>query len=393
MNLDEIIDRNEYPTFKWDKKFLAEHFGTEEAIPMAVADMDLKAPPAVIEQLNKRVAHGIFGYGYQPESYFSSLQNWYSTRHDWMIDRQHIESAPSVLSAISILINENTNSGDGVIIQPPVYPQFQMVIGSNGRKIINNSLLLSEGRYEIDFDDLETKASDPANKILILCNPHNPVGRVWTKPELEKIAEISIRHGVFVIADEVHGDFAFSPHRYIPYLSISEQAAENAAACLSPAKTFNISGMVDAITVIPNEQKRRQFNDFTQRHQINKLNVLSSVAAEAAYNDGADWLDSVSTYVQENIQLIRNILEESDAPISLIEPEGTFLTWLDFRKLGMAQKDLETFLAHEAKVSLGPGRWFGSEGEGFARMAIGCPRATVRQAFENLITATNSLRP
>jgi cystathionine beta-lyase len=391
MNFDEHIDRNEYPTMKWSKAFLAEHFGNEEAIPMSVADMDLKAPLSVTEQLHKRAAHGIFGYENKPESYFTALESWYQNRHGWKINRQQIEPCPSILNAISILINQHSNEWDGVILQSPVFFEFRMVIKSNDRKIVKNPLKLVERQYQMDFDDLEAKAADPNNKILILCNPHNPVGRVWTKAELEQVAAICERHDVFVIADEIHGDFAFPPHRYIPYLTISESSAESATACISPAKTFNIAGMVDAITIIPNETHRHQFHEFAHRYQINKVNVFASVAIEAAYSDGADWLDALLVYLQGNIDLIRGFLQENTITVSLIEPEGTFLAWLDFRELGLDAKALEKFLAEEAKIALSPGYWFGREGAGFARMTIGCPQSTIKHSLNNLAIAVKGL--
>jgi cystathionine beta-lyase len=391
MNFDEYIDRNQYPTMKWNRAFLAEHFGNEDAIPMSVADMDLKAPPSVIEHLQKRVSHGIFGYESKPESYFNALQSWYQNRHGWKIDRQHIESCPSILNAIAILINQHSNVGDGVILQSPVFFEFRMVVKSNNRKITKNALKLVEGQYQMDFDDLETKAADPNNKILILCNPHNPVGRVWTKAELEQVAAICLRYDVFVIADEIHGDFAFPPHRYIPYLTISENAAQNAAACISPAKTFNISGMVDAITITPNETHRYRFHEFAHRYQINKINVLTSVVTEAAYNHGADWLDELLVYLQGNVDLIREFLQANAINVSLIDPEGTFLVWLDFKELGLDAKVLERFLAQDAKIALSPGYWFGREGAGFARMTIGCPRSTIKRSLDNLATAVKGL--
>lgn len=387
MNFDEHIDRNEYPTMKWSKAFLAEHFGNEEAIPMSVADMDLKAPLSVIEQLHKRVAHGIFGYENKPESYFIALELWYQNRHGWKINRRQIEPCPSILNAISILINQHSNEGEGVILQSPVFFEFRMVVKSNDRKIVKNPLKLVERQYQMDFDDLESKAADPNNKILILCNPHNPVGRVWTKAELGQVAAICEHHDVFVIADEIHGDFTFPPHRYIPYLTISESSTENAATCISPAKTFNIAGMIDAITIIPNETHRRQFHEFAHRYQINKVNVFASVAIEAAYSDGADWLDALLVYLQGNIDLIRGVLQENAITVSLIEPEGTFLAWLDFRELGLDAKALEKFLAEEAKIALSPGYWFGREGAGFARMTIGCPQSTIKRSLKNLAIA------
>jgi cysteine-S-conjugate beta-lyase len=391
MNFDEQIDRNQYPTMKWSKAFLTEHFGNNEAIPMSVADMDLKSPPSVISLLNKRVAHGIYGYENKPETYFTALESWYQNRHRWTINREQIESCPSILNAISILINQQSNKGDGVILQPPVFFEFRMVVKSNDRTVIKNPLKLVEGKYHMDLDDLESKAADPNNKIFILCNPHNPVGRVWTKTELEQVAAICERHDVFVIADEIHGDFAFPPHRYTPFLTISESSAESAAACISPAKTFNIAGIVDAITIIPNEIHRQKFHEFAHRYQINKVNVFTSVAIEAAYIDGGDWLDALLVYLQGNNDLIRKFLKENTINVSSIEPEGTFLTWLDFRKLGLNAKALEKFLAEEAKIALSPGYWFGREGAGFARMTIGCPRSTVERSLNNLATAVNGL--
>ena len=391
MNFDEFIDRNQYPTMKWSKAFLAEHFGNVEAIPMAVADMDLKAPPSVIEHLQKRVAHGIFGYESKPESYFIALESWYQTRHRWKIDRQHIESCPSILNAISILIEQHSNAGDGVIIQSPVFFEFRMIIKSNDRRIVKNPLKLVEMKYKIDFDDLETKAADPDNKILILCNPHNPIGRVWTKVELEQVAAICAHHNVFVIADEIHGDFAFPSHHYIPYLTISKDEAQNVASCISPAKTFNISGMVDAITIIPNEAHRLRFHDFAHRYQINKINVFASIATEAAYKNGAEWLDGLLVYLQGNVDLIREYLQAYAIKVSLIDPEGTFLVWLDFRELGLDVKALDKFLAYEAKIALSPGYWFGREGAGFARMTVGCPRSTIKRALNNLSSAVKEI--
>jgi len=257
---EEVIDRNEYPTLKWSKSFLEEYFGNGNAVPMSVADMDMKAPPAVIEALQERVSHGIYGYEYRPDSFSDALIAWYQNRYGWTIDREHIESSPSILSAIAILINQHSEEGDGIIIQPPVFFEFRMVIRSNHRKVVKNPLKLVDGRYQIDFDDLEQKASDPNNKMLILCSPHNPVGRVWTAAELKRVDEICQRHGVFVIADEIHGDFALPPHQFVPYLSIA--TGNQAAACISPAKTFNISGMVDALTIIPDEEHRPSVSRF-----------------------------------------------------------------------------------------------------------------------------------
>jgi cystathionine beta-lyase len=266
-----------------------------------------------------------------------------------------------------------------------------MIIKSNDRKIVKNPLKLINGQYQIDFDDLEIKASDPSIRVLILCNPQNPVGRVWTRLELERVAEICERHQVFVIADEIHGDFVFPPHQYAPYLTVSETSAQHGAACISPAKTFNISGMVDALAIIPNKTYRQQFHEFAHRYQINKINVFASIATEVAYRDGSEWLDALLVYIQGNVDLIRAHLEKNAIRVSLIEPEGTFLVWLDFRELGLDAMELARFLAEEAEIAISPGYWFGREGAGFARMTIGCPRATVQNALDNLVDAVKKI--
>lgn len=389
MNFDEYIDRRQYPSLKWSKSFLLEYFGNEDVIPMSVADMDLKAPLSVIEHLQKRAAHGIYGYEYKPESYFRALVNWYQSRYGWGIKREYIEESPSILSAISILINQHSNEGDGIIIQPPVFFEFRIIIRNNRRKIVNNPLKFTNGRYQIDFEDLERKASEPKNKVLILCTPHNPVGRVWTKTELEQVANICKRNEVFVIADEIHGDFIFHPHRFIPYLSVAD--GENAAVCISPGKTFNISGIVEALTIIPNNKHRQQFKRFTQRYQINKVNVFATIATEIAYKEGGEWLDALLLYIRKNVDFIKMYLQQNETNILLIEPEGTFLVWLDFRRLGLEAKELESFLFNKAKIALAPGHWFGKGGAGFARMTIGCPRKTIEKALANLTAVVKKM--
>ncbi len=391
MRFDDAIDRSDVPTLKWSRAYLAEHFGNDEAIPMSVADMDLPSPPAVVERLTHRAEHGIYGYGAKPEGYFAAIEGWYRQRHDWALDRGDLLACPSVLSAVSILIEQHSNEGDGVLVQPPVFFDFKGAIRGTRRKLVKNPLRIVDGRYEMDFDDLDAKAAEPTTRVLILCIPHNPVGRVWSRPELERVAEICGRHGVFVIADEIHGDFAFPPRRYVPYLTVSDAAASRAAACLSPAKTFNVAGMVDALVAIPNEDHRAAFRAFARRFRINKTNVFTVAAIEAAYRDGAAWLDEVLAYVRGNADLVRSHLASHDLGVSMIEPDGTFLSWLDFRALGMDAKELERFLAREAGLALAQGYWFGREGAGFARMTIGCPRATVQRAMERLSAAVASL--
>ena len=387
MNFNQIINRNEYPALKWSKSLLTEHFGNDGVLPFWVADMDLKAPDVVIDSLFKRVEHGIFGYEYKKDSYFDALVNWYKNRHQWLIDLNHIEFCPTVLNAVSILINQHSDKGDGVIIQPPVFFEFRSVIRSNKRKIIKNPLKVVDGKYQMDFEDLEEKAANPTTKIMIICNPHNPVGRVWTRDELAQAGEICRRHNVLIISDEIHGDIVYKPHQYTPLASISDELAQISVACLSPAKTFNIAGAVDAMAIIANEEYREQFRDFAHRYQINKTNVFASVAIEAAYSQGGEWLDELLAYLQANINFLQSYLDENLPQVKLVEPEGTYLVWLNFEELELDAKELEKFLAQKAQLALNSGYWFGREGAGYARMNIACPRSILEEALLRLTDA------
>lgn len=389
MNFDRIIDRNEYPTLKWNKAMLAEHFGNDDALPFWVADMDFQAPPAVIKSLLMRAEHGIFGYEYKKDSYVESLLDWYKNRHRWTIDPAHIESCPSVLNAITILINQHSERGDGVIVQPPVFFEFRMVIRSNNRRMVKNPLKFANGKYRMDFEDLEAKAANPRTKIMIICNPHNPVGRVWAREELARAGEICRRHNVLVISDEIHGDIVYQPHRYTPIASISDELAQASVTCLSLAKTFNIAGLVDAMAIIANEEHRSRFHDFAHRYQINKTNVFASAAIEAAYSQGGDWLDELLTYLQANVDFLQSYLGENLPQVKLVEPEGTYLVWLNFEGLGLNAKALAKFLAQEARLALNAGYWFGREGAGYARMNIASPRSVLEEALSRLTSAIN----
>jgi cystathionine beta-lyase len=390
MDFDQSVDRSKYPTLKLSPSLLRNHFGTDAVLPMWVADMDFPAPDPVVERLLDRVQHGVFGYEYRPPSYFDALVRWYEDRHRWSIDRRHIRFSPSVLSAVSIVINQHSEEGDGVIIQPPVFFEFQQAIRRNHRKRVKNPLRVVDGDYRMDFEDLEEKAADVNTRILIVCNPHNPVGRVWTAEELARAGEICRQHDVLIISDEIHGDIVYEPNQYTPFASISDELAQRSVTCLSPAKTFNIAGAVDALVVIANEHHREQFSEFAERYQINKTNVFASAAAEAAYSQGGEWLDQLLAYLKGNINLVRTYLDENLPQVRLVEPEGTYLVWLDFRELGLDAKALERFLAQEAGLALNPGYWFGREGAGYARMNIACPRSILREALSRLTDAVRN---
>jgi cystathionine beta-lyase len=391
IDFDLVIDRSGSPAEKWNKPALLKHFGRDDLLPFWVADMEFKAPPTVYGSLIERAENGIFGYEYKQASLYNAIIQWYSTRHHWKIDKPDLRFSRGILNAISMFINLHTEEGDGIIIQPPVFFEFRLAIRDNKRNVIRNPLKRIDERYQMDFDDLEEKAADPRTKMLILCNPHNPVGRVWGRDELQRVGEICKKHHVLVVSDEIHGDFVFKGHKYIPFASISDEIARNSFTCLSPAKTFNIAAVTDGIVIIRNEEFRKQYDQFSGQLLINKTNAFSVVAMETAYQTGGEWLDQVLDYLQGNLSYLNDYLIDRIPKVRLVEPEGTFLAWLDFRELGMEAKELEVFLAEKARLALNSGYWFGRQGAGYARMTIACPQSMLKEALARLEHATKIL--
>lgn len=371
---------------------MLQHFGRDDLLPFWVADMEFKAPSAVCKALAERANNGIFGYEYKNDSLLDIVIDWYSKRHGWLMDKSSLRFSHSVLNAISMLISIHTKPGDGVIIQPPVFFEFRLMIQDNKRKVVRSALKMVAGQYQMDFDDLEKKAADPLTKMLVLCNPHNPVGRVWEKDELERLFQICKKHKILVIADEIHADFAFKGHKYIPFASISNEAAQISFSCLSPAKTFNIASVTEAMVVIKNEVYRQQYDQFAKQLSINKTNTFSVTAMQAAYLEGDKWLERLLEYLQRNMDYLDNYLKNKIPMVRLVKPEGTFLAWLDFTRLDLEAKQLERFLAQEAKLALNSGYWFGREGAGYARMTIACPQSMLKQGLLQLENAVNELK-
>jgi cystathionine beta-lyase len=390
INFDEIIDRNEVATLKFDKATMQDVFGSDKLWPAWVADMDFRAAPAIIDALTQRLEHGVFGYENSLQELPEAISRWCQTRYDWSFPPEQIQFTPRTLNSIAVLIELFSNKGDGVIVQPPVFYDFKLIIRSSGRKLIKNSLMLQQQRYQIDFDDLEQKAQDPANKILILCNPHNPVGRAWTREELTRIADICARNDVFIIADEIHGDISYG-QCYTPLASVNAQAADISASCISPVKSFNLAGLANSMIVIGNDENRQRCADWYNRMEINKNNVFCNAAMLAAYTEGEDWLKQVTDYLWQNIELLRTTLLQHIPQIKLIEPDASYLVWLDFSELGMDPKALAKFLVEDAHMATNPGHWFGREGAGFARINIACPRSVLQQALSTLEQAVNQL--
>lgn len=388
-DFDEVIDRRAVPALKHHRLVLGDD--GMDLFPAGVADMDFRVAPCIAEAIRARAGHGVFGYETVPEGLIPALTGWLEARHGWTVDPAHILRAPNVLNALAMAANLGTEPGDGIIVQPPVFFDFADIIAENGRRLVENPLILEAGRYRMDFDGLERAAADRRTRMIFLCNPHNPVGRVWSREELARLGAICRQHGVLVVSDEIHGDITFPGHPYTPFAALSDEDAANAITCLSPAKSFNIAACASAFTVVPEEIRRKAFQAENSRLTVNKNNAFASVAMEAAYRQGAPWLDAALAYLEGNLDVIRARL--SPIPeVSFIEPEGTFLLWMDFRGLGLAPDDLTRFLRREAGWAITRGIAFGPQGAGFGRLNIACPRSRLSAALDALSRAIEARR-
>ena len=385
---DEELDRRAVPALKVHPKVLGD--GADDVFAAGIADMDFKAPPPVLAALQQRLDHGVFGYEAVPDGLLPALIDWLEARHGWRVEEAHILRAPNILNALAIAASLFTDEGDAVIVQPPVFFDFFDVIRENDRVVVNNPLALRDGRYVMDFDDLERKASDPRAKLIYLCNPHNPVGRVWREDELRRLGDICARRSVLVVSDEMHGDLAFAGSPYTPFATLGADYAANCITCLSPAKSFGIASCCSSFTVISNDDLRGEFQRENSRLTVNKNNAFANVAMQAAFSEAGPWLDQLLVYLEGNVTLVRERLMEVPG-VKLIEPEGTFLLWLDMRELGLDKDQLMAFLKAEAKWAVTRGHAFGEEGAGFVRLNIGCTRAKLAKALDRLSKAVSSL--
>ncbi|MCX7780084.1 MAG: PatB family C-S lyase [Negativicutes bacterium] len=378
---DNIIDRRNTASWKWDK--LDKVFGTSDLLPMWIADMDFAAPPAVVEAVKAKADHGIYGYATFPRSFYEAITGWMKRRHNWDVKGEWIMVTPGVVPAISIAVQAFTAPGDGIVIQPPVYPPFFRCVKANRRRLVENPLKFEEGQYRIDFDDLERKL-DPTVKMLILCNPHNPVGRVWPKEDLIRLTEICIKHNLLILADEIHGDLIFTGHRHIPLATLGAEVAERTVTFTAPSKTFNLAGLYTSATIISNPALRQRFNELLEVLSVNEGNVFGIAACEAAYNHGEAWLSDLLAYLEESADFLIRYLSERMPQVKAVRPEATYLAWLDFRELGLDSAELRRFLIYKAKVGLNDGTTFGTQGEGFARLNFGCPRSLLAEGLTRI---------
>jgi cystathionine beta-lyase len=388
-NFDTAYDRRGTGSLKWDG--LRRRFGIEgdDYLPMWVADTEFRVPEAVVEALTRRAHHGLFGYAFPGPDYFRAILGWMRRRHGWEVREEWVTSTPGVVCAVNLLIRTLAGRGDGVVIQPPVYYPFQRGIEDNGCRVLVNRLQLDGGRYRMDFEDLERKL--PNAKVLILCSPHNPVGRVWDPDELRTLGELCLRHGVIVISDEIHFDLVFSGHTHTVFATLSDDLAQHSVVCTAASKTFNLPGLHPALTVIPNARLRRDFAHTLRACGIPEMNAFGIEAVTAAYESGENWLEELLVYLEGNRDFLCRFVETEIPSLRVIQPDATFLAWLDCRALGLGPGDLERLLLSRARLVLNQGHTFGPGGEGFVRLNFGCPRRMLEDGLTRLARAVRAL--
>lgn len=386
-NFDQLIDRNHTWSIKHDLK--QENGKPEDILPLWVADMDFISPKSVTDALSAAVSHGVFGYTRADNSYFEAVASWYERRFSWKLQKEWLVPTPGIVFAISVAVRTFTSEGEAVLIQPPVYHPFKRAILRNHRTLVENPLILENGHYRMDYTDLEQKIVDNHVKLMILCNPHNPIGRVWTREELEAVSEICLRHHVFVISDEIHGDFVWPGYQQTPYACISEEAQQHSMTCTAPSKTFNLAGLQTSNIFLPGESMRKRYQSALLDLGQENINRMGQIACEAAYRGGEEWLTQLLSYLHENLKLVRDFTKTRMPEITLIEPEGTYLAWLDCRGMGMTEEELIDFFSNEAKVWLDHGSHSGKEGAGFMRFNLGSPRSVIAEALYRIESAWN----
>ena len=393
-NFDKETDRAGTHTAKWETiqsevdahihvrtdRFL----GPDRVLPMWIADMDFPSPKPVVDALTRRAKHGIYGYTEKSESYSNAVAYWIKTRHNWDIQPEWIVTTPGIVPALAMLARTFIKAGEKAIIQPPVYFPFRLVLEFNDIEVVNNPLIFEDGRYRMDFDDLAAKASDPKVKMLILCSPHNPVGRVWSRDELTRLAEICRANNVLVISDEIHGDLTFAGHPFVSYGTLGDDFAQNAVIATAASKTFNLAGLSNSNIIIPNASLREKFEKYLLKNALLSTNLFGRIATEAAYAHGAEWLDQLLDYLSGTLDFMEEYFAKHIPQIRMIRPEGTYLVWLDCRALGLDSSSLHRFFLDRGRVYLENGSVFGTEGEGFLRMNIATPRKLVKEALRRM---------
>ncbi len=382
LDFDKMIDRRNTRCLKYD--FAKRRGLPEDVLPLWVADMDFETSSYVQDALIERAKHGIFGYSEVQTPYFEILRDWMKKHHNWDIQEKWLIKTPGVVFALAMAVKAYTKPGDSVLLQLPVYYPFSEVIEDNGRKIVSNTLYLGDdNRYHIDFEDFERKIIDEKIKLFFLCNPHNPVGRVWKESELIRLGDICVKHGVTVVSDEIHHDFVFKGKHHV-FAGLKKEFENISITCTSPSKTFNLASMLISNIFIPNAELRRKFRKEVDASGISQLSVMGLVACEAAYSKGEQWYQAMLAYVSDNIKFVKQYVAENLPDITMIDTEGTYLVWLDFRKTKLSVSELENLIIHKAKLWLDSGKIFGKCGEGFQRINVACPRSVLKTALDRI---------
>lgn len=388
-NFDIVVDRSENRAGKYDER--QKKFGTADVIPLWVADMDFQTAQPIIDACVEKAMEGIWGYTYRPDSYFDAILGWQLRRHGWKIDKEKVSWSLGVVPAMSAIVKVFTRKGDSIMIQTPVYSEFYDITEAWERNVVENQLVEQDGTWTIDFEDFEEKAKDPKVKIFLLCSPHNPLGIVWTKEQLQQMFEICHANDVLMVSDEIHSDLVFHGKKHIPTAMISETARDHVISCISGTKTFNLAGLQASTNVFPNLEMKAAFDKFWMNLDIHRNNAFSSVAMEAAFNKGEEWLEQLLPYLSENFEFIRDYCEKYIPKIKPNVPDATYLVWLDCRELGMNNERLRKFMIEEAKLGLNEGYTFGRSLSGYMRLNAACPRSVLEKAMKQLEDAVNRL--
>lgn len=386
LNFGKVIERRGTDCLKYD--FAVRRGMPEGVLPLWVADMDFMTSSKILDAVEERVRHGIFGYTESRESYFEAVSGWMQGRHDWTVKRNWLVKTPGVVFALAMAVKAYSKADDAVLIQKPVYYPFTEVIEDNGRIALSNDLVLGDdGKYHIDFEDFERKIVENHIPLFLLCSPHNPVSRVWTREELIRIGEICLKHHVTIVSDEIHEDFVYGDRKHYVFANLKKEFENISVICTSPAKTFNLAGLQVSNIFIPNGDLRKLFKRQIAAAGYSQLNAIGLTACEAAYNYGGEWYEAMMKYLAENIDFMKNYIKEELPKLKMIEPEGTYLVWVDFRELGLSEEQLEELIIKKANLWLDSGAIFGSVGAGFERFNVACPRTILEQALEQLKAA------
>jgi len=381
---DRLIERHGTSSLKWD---FGERFtGRSGLLPLWVADMDFPAPPEIREALERRVAHGIYGYTMDPESLFQAAREWWQRRHGWAVRREWMSSAPGVVTSIAVAIQAFSQPGDRIVIQPPVYHPFGISVRDAGRQVLENPLRLDGGRWRMDLASLE-KSLDRRTRMIVLCSPHNPVGRVWERDELEALVDLCVRRDVLIVSDEIHSDLVMPGRRHLPTAALSEAAAGITVTCVAATKTFNLAGLGGSLTIIPDDGLRARYRTAQAVQHSDLVNPLSVVALEAAWRECGGWLDRLLAYLKGNYDFLVSFLADRLPAVSVTPLEGTYLAWLDMRGLGFPDGEVSARLLDRARVWLDEGKKFGVEGAGFRRLNLACPRSVLEEALPRMVEA------